>query len=424
MFKAAELLQEQPLCDRCLGRMFARLGLGLSNKERGRAFKILIMMSLHRRIKSGDKEAEEGFKRLAPRLGGVASKLYEELFQEELKVEECSICGDKLEPLIGEASVKASELVARYGARSFLVGCRVPRRIVEAEEALKLRHGLIYAESIGNEVKREVGKRVKEMAGVEPEFMEPDMVVLIDFETGAVEPHPLPIMFRGRYWKLGRRISQSRWVLSGDRRKYPFSVEEALEPAARLAGASRAILHAAGREDVDARMLGTGRPMIVELKMPARLDVDPKEAEDAVNGSQGLVKVALEERASRRDVRFYKSERARTRKIYRALFIVEEDVGEDRVAELERIFINLRVRQQTPLRVLHRRADVVRYRKVFSVRLRRLAPRIFEALIDSEGGLYIKELISGDGGRTEPSFSSILGTQATCLELDVIYVEL
>jgi len=38
------------------------------------------------------------------------------------------------------------------------------------------------------------------------------------------------------------------------------------------------------------------------------------------------------------------------------------------------------------------------------------------------GGLYIKELISGDDGRTKPSISEILNTPAECIELDVLEV--
>ncbi|HIP57312.1 MAG TPA: tRNA pseudouridine(54/55) synthase Pus10, partial [Ignisphaera aggregans] len=46
-----------------------------------------------------------------------------------------------------------------------------------------------------------------------------------------------------------------------------------------------------------------------------------------------------------------------------------------------------------------------------------------EALIKCEGGLYVKELVSGDQGRTTPSFSEVLGTEALCVELDVVYVQ-
>jgi len=46
-----------------------------------------------------------------------------------------------------------------------------------------------------------------------------------------------------------------------------------------------------------------------------------------------------------------------------------------------------------------------------------------ELEIEAQGGAYIKEFISGDDGRTIPSIASILGTESTCVELDVIAVD-
>jgi tRNA pseudouridine synthase 10 len=43
--------------------------------------------------------------------------------------------------------------------------------------------------------------------------------------------------------------------------------------------------------------------------------------------------------------------------------------------------------------------------------------------VHGEGGLYIKELVSGDEGRTEPSLAGALGVAATVETLDVIDVE-
>jgi tRNA pseudouridine synthase 10 len=45
-----------------------------------------------------------------------------------------------------------------------------------------------------------------------------------------------------------------------------------------------------------------------------------------------------------------------------------------------------------------------------------------ELVLRCQGGLYIKELISGDGGRTKPSVSDVLGIPAKCVQLDVMNV--
>ena len=42
--------------------------------------------------------------------------------------------------------------------------------------------------------------------------------------------------------------------------------------------------------------------------------------------------------------------------------------------------------------------------------------------VRTEAGLYVKELVSGDGGRTQPSVAGILGADAECAELDVLAV--
>jgi len=51
-----------------------------------------------------------------------------------------------------------------------------------------------------------------------------------------------------------------------------------------------------------------------------------------------------------------------------------------------------------------------------------VSPKRAELEILCQGGLYIKELVSGDEGRTMPSVSSLLENQAKTLELDVLNV--
>ncbi len=40
-----------------------------------------------------------------------------------------------------------------------------------------------------------------------------------------------------------------------------------------------------------------------------------------------------------------------------------------------------------------------------------------------QGGLYVKELVSGDEGRTKPNLAENLGVKAKIAELDVIKIE-
>jgi len=78
------------------------------------------------------------------------------------------------------------------------------------------------------------------------------------------------------------------------------------------------------------------------------------------------------------------------------------------------------VRQRTPERVRHRRADLVRRRRVLSAQGRLLSPTEAELELTCESGLYVKELVSGDQGGTEPSLAGLLGVPAQVTELDVL----
>jgi len=53
-----------------------------------------------------------------------------------------------------------------------------------------------------------------------------------------------------------------------------------------------------------------------------------------------------------------------------------------------------------------------------------LSQTIFEFIIESQGGTYIKELINGDDGRTTPSFSEIFGSSLLCKKLDVLNIKI
>jgi len=106
--------------------------------------------------------------------------------------------------------------------------------------------------------------------------------------------------------------------------------------------------------------------------------------------------------------------------VYRAKVVVEGKISPEQLLKLEEELSNTIIRQRTPIRVLHRRADIIRERRVYKVLTRPLSNNSFEITIECEGGLYIKELIDGDGGRTRPSVSEILGEKAFCSELDVI----
>ena len=89
---------------------------------------------------------------------------------------------------------------------------------------------------------------------------------------------------------------------------------------------------------------------------------------------------------------------------------------------LEEKLNGITIKQQTPLRVMHRRADLTRERYIYKLKVKKISAK--EALMEvrCQGGLYVKELVSGDEGRTVPSVAELLKNPAKITKLDVLKV--
>ena len=94
-----------------------------------------------------------------------------------------------------------------------------------------------------------------------------------------------------------------------------------------------------------------------------------------------------------------------------------------KLQELPKIFHHATINQWTPTRVLHRRADKLRKKIVYSVDVRKISDNEAELVIEAQGGFYIKEFIHGDNGRTTPSIAEYLGVGVKSIELDVVEIE-
>jgi tRNA pseudouridine synthase 10 len=194
------------------------------------------------------------------------------------------------------------------------------------------------------------------------------------------------------------------------------------KPLLEATGGEKASFHASGREDIDARMLGTGRPFVLEVSKPKRRLIDLKKLEEVINnGAKDKVEISLLRFANRETVRkLKKSENAQ--KEYRALIKFEREVSASEMQIIEQTLNGVLIKQQTPLRVKHRRADLVRERYIYKLKVQKLSPQEAMMEIRCQGGLYVKELVSGDEGRTVPSIAQILNKPSKIIKLDVLKV--
>jgi len=204
---------------------------------------------------------------------------------------------------------------------------------------------------------------------------------------------------------------------------YPESVEELVsKPLLEATEGEKTSFHASGREDVDARMLGGGRPFVVEISKPKKRYLDLPKLKEVINRNAADKVEVSNLRFTSKDVvrRLKKAESAQ--KEYRALVEFERDLSAADLRVLALKLNGVTIKQQTPLRVLHRRADLTREKYIYWVKVKKVAPRRVEFKVRCQGGLYVKELVSGDEGRTVPSISSLLDNRAKTLKLDVLKV--
>ena len=76
--------------------------------------------------------------------------------------------------------------------------------------------------------------------------------------------------------------------------------------------------------------------------------------------------------------------------------------------------------QQTPIRVLHRRTQMNREKRIPWMKCHAVPnTNCFRLEICTSAGAYVKEIIHGDRGRTHPCIGSLLNVHADILQLDV-----
>ncbi|KAK9270340.1 hypothetical protein L1049_025919 [Liquidambar formosana] len=237
-----------------------------------------------------------------------------------------------------------------------------------------------------------------------------------------------PIYFGGRYLKYSRNVSQTRWIID-DERMGEASVEEILgSNILSMCQGDNYKFHAAGREDIDVRMLGSGRPFLVEIQNARHVPSEAfiKEIEVKINNLENkLVRVKNLKVVGSQGWTLMREGEAEKQKQYTALVWISrqlEDADMQTVSSLK----EMRILQRTPIRVLHRRSPLEREKIIHWMKIERIAgsSQYFLLHLCTQAGTYIKEFVHGDLGRTHPSIGSILGCRVEILQLDVTDVKM
>lgn len=342
---------------------------------------------------------------------------------------ECAICEGGALQCDGMIE-KGTAMLARNGAKSFSISTVIDKEWLAREEKAWDSH-LRQGESIKNLLNRRISQALRKASGAEYQ-PEGECRLVFDFSKGAVDLQKCDVFIFGRYKKRAAGLSQSRWKCSKcdgagcpqceGKGKFYESVEERIgEPVKNATGARNYVMHASGREDVDATN-SAGRPFVLEVGAPdiRTIDLGAAAQEIAKSGEVEVVDLRFVPRSFVEVVT-----ESHFDKTYEAQVEFGGDVGEGEAAKI-RSLEGVMLLQQTPTRVAHRRADLVRHRRIKHLEFIRSEgqdARHATLIIKAEAGTYIKELISGDGGRTNPSISGTLGFSAKCIRLEVTGID-
>ena len=434
------MLEKHPLCDRCLGRQFAWLSTQTSNEDRGRSLKLTLSMIADEEIKSGNRE--HGIATISLLAGrgmfapaqAIAEKNSIE-FNQESQCHLCSVDGQSIFDRVDTIAKNATELVKEIEFDTFLVGTVAAPILDDRQDELRAEYSLLHAEALKSDFSRELGKQIYDIVGKEVNFEKPHLVFLYDMVDDKVRLQINPIFIYGRYRKLVRGVPQSRWdckeckgkgceECKGTGRRYPDSISEYVGVVTqKLTKGTRFKFHAAGREDVDVLMLGDGRPFVVEVSEPQIRNPDLKTLMKRINkDAKKRIQVQDLQMTNREHSQKLKEGASTNIKEYAAVIETADLINKTDLQRLEKEFSGVEIEQRTPTRVSHRRSDLVRKKRIHEIRIKKHSDKTIEAFFKVQGGTYVKELISGDDGRTVPSISSMLGTGCVCKELNVTAV--
>ncbi|XP_039264701.2 tRNA pseudouridine synthase Pus10-like [Styela clava] len=261
-----------------------------------------------------------------------------------------------------------------------------------------------------------------------------------------------PIYVAGRYCKYSRELSQTPWIISG-KRISEMSVQEYIaDPIKLLFKADSYNFSSSGREDIDVRMLGNGRPFLLELVNP-RLCIEEKnrvkKLQTEINEVTDIIKVRDLQIVSKNETKNLKDGEEGKTKSYSAVCYTKISHSRPKVNKLTlksnilklSELKNIKIEQKTPLRVLHRRNLAVRSRTIFEldvemidvtdaakiVKMPKFIPKeyiFFKLCMTTQAGTYVKEFVHGDFGRTIPHVGILIGADTDILSLDVVSVNL
>ncbi|GAB6021556.1 Putative tRNA pseudouridine synthase Pus10 [Chamberlinius hualienensis] len=234
------------------------------------------------------------------------------------------------------------------------------------------------------------------------------------------------IYLAGRYNKYSRTLSQTPWIIDGVKHAETSVQEQICEYIQPWMKPDEIVFSASGREDVDVRALGRGRPFILQVVNPKHTKINQQEVKQIaqlINTNCTDIAVLDLQVVSKADTSKLKEGEEEKKKSYSAVCYSVEPLTVEDMQKLSQI-TDLVLYQKSPIRVLHRRSAAIREKMIHSMSAKIIDQHHFRMQLWTQAGTYVKEFVHGDFGRTKPNVSSLLQKTVDIVELDVESIDL
>jgi tRNA pseudouridine synthase 10 len=364
------ILQEHPLCDHCLGRMFAGKLRVLSHDRLGR-------------------------------------KIRDKLKQKQPK--SCYIC----KGLMSELDIhlhKMLNLSKEYQFSTFLVGAILQPSIHDRDDVIRSKFKLRGITSIKSDVTREIGKWFSRKTRTRVDYQNPDVVFTIDFKKDQYEIKPKAILLQGRYTKNLRGLPQKQKPCSQCGGKGCFVCEfHGISEFNSVEGkivkfliekydAQQAKITWIGSEDESSLVMGNGRPFFVKL-------INPHKRNLSFSKKIGLGGVLIH---GFRIISKIPSDPVRFCTEVTLEIEAEKEIEPNKLKELAKL-------KECPI-MLFENSGHKNEKRIYDIKFKPESEKSFKVEMQSDGGIPIKRFVTGQ--EVEPSLSSILETNCKCKLFD------
>ena len=263
----------------------------------------------------GKKRYEQSIEQSGEEIRGIVEKGNSHITKVREKIPLCPFC----ENLFEEVDLLTDiiyDSISQFQFKRLQLGARFPKSQIEEEDSQRKRYGSGGCDGLKTGLVAEIAKRLNQrLDGVTLVNDKPQILALIDVLTLSVDLDVRAHYMYGRYRKLERGIPQTRWPCRACKGRgcercemtglqYQKSVQDLIgNPLLSVFGSKEHAFHGMGREDIDVRCMGRGRPFVIEMKEPRLRIADPVELMKMINdNAEGSIDITSLRDSTRSEV--------------------------------------------------------------------------------------------------------------------------